>query len=119
MNKEKLFNLCYSNLCNVVERIFGVTKRRFQIFKSAPEYHFNTQISLVFAVTALHNFIQTHQSQDNMYDREQVQAERDDRFEGDKIGIETRANSAKGDEKKMNKSCDRMAEKMCQDYIRD
>ena len=60
MNKEELFNLCHSSLRNVVERIFGVTKRRFQIFKSAPEYHFNTQISLVFAVTALHNFIWTH-----------------------------------------------------------
>ena len=32
-----------------------------------------------------------------MYDREQVQAESDDRFEGDGIGMETRANFAKGD----------------------
>ena len=75
MNKEELFNLHHSSLRNVVERIFGVTKRRFQIFKSAPEYHLNTQISLVFAVTALHNFIRIYQSQDDMYDREQAQAE--------------------------------------------
>ena len=62
MDKEELFNLCHSSLCNVVERIFGVTNGRFQIFKSAPKYHFNTQISLVFAVTSLHNFIRTYQS---------------------------------------------------------
>lgn len=57
MNKKELFNLCHSSLCNVVERIFGVIKRHFQIFKSTPEYHFNTQINLIFAVIALHNFI--------------------------------------------------------------
>ena len=61
MNKEKLFNLCHSSLYNVIKKIFGVTKRRFQIFKSAQEYHFNTQVSLVFTVTALHNFIWMHQ----------------------------------------------------------
>ena len=37
-----------------------------------------------------------------MYDKEQVQAERDDRFEGDGIVMKTRANSAKGDGRKMN-----------------
>ena len=61
MNKEELFNLYHSSLRNVVERIFRVTKQCFQIFKSALEYHFNTQISLVFAVTALYNFIWMHQ----------------------------------------------------------
>lgn len=36
-NREELFNLRHSSLRNVVERIFGVTKRRFRIFKIAPE----------------------------------------------------------------------------------
>ena len=53
-----------------------------------------------------------------MYDREQVQAERDDRFERDRISMETRANSAKGDGRRMNEFCDRMVEEMWQDYIR-
>lgn len=44
INKEELFNLCHSSLRNVAKRIFGVTKRRFQIFKFAPEYNFTTQI---------------------------------------------------------------------------
>lgn len=50
INKEELFNLCHSSLRNVVKRIFGVTKRRFQIFKFALEYNFTTQIHLVFAI---------------------------------------------------------------------
>lgn len=55
--KEELFNLRHSSLRNAVERIFGVTKRRFQIFNSPPEYTLEIQVPLVFAVSALHNFI--------------------------------------------------------------
>ena len=72
MNKEELFNLCHSSLYNVVEKIFEVTKRHFKIFKSAPEYHFNIQISHVFVITAPQNFIWMHQSQNDMYDRKQI-----------------------------------------------
>lgn len=72
INKKKLFNLRSLSLCNVVKRIFGLTKWHFQIFKSVPEYYFNIQINLVFAVTTLHNFIRMYQSQNNIYDREQI-----------------------------------------------
>ena len=36
--KEEPFNLRHSSLRNAVERIFGVTKRHFQIFYSPFEY---------------------------------------------------------------------------------
>ena len=57
-NKEELFN--HAQLCNVVERIFGILKRRFRILRSPPEYPFTAQVKLVFALTALHNFIRLH-----------------------------------------------------------
>lgn len=41
VNKEKLFNLYHLSLCNVVRRIFEVTKWCFQIFKSVLEYCYN------------------------------------------------------------------------------
>jgi len=41
----------------VIERTFGVLKRRFLILQSAPEYPYDAQVKLVFALTALHNFI--------------------------------------------------------------
>jgi hypothetical protein len=59
-NKEELFNLRHAQLRNVVERIFGILKRRFRILRSPPEYPFTTQVKLVFALTALHNFIRLH-----------------------------------------------------------
>jgi DDE superfamily endonuclease len=55
--KEELFNLRYSSLCNVIERIFGVLKRRFKCLATPPEYAFDIQVNLVFALTALYNFI--------------------------------------------------------------
>lgn len=59
-NAKELFNLRHASLGNAIERIFGVCKRRFQILKSAPEYDIQTQIDIVFAITALHNFIMEH-----------------------------------------------------------
>ena len=43
-NKEELFNLRHSSLRNAIERIFGVYKRRFQCFDSAPEFSPSVQI---------------------------------------------------------------------------
>jgi hypothetical protein len=40
-----------------VERIFGIAKRKFKILTKAPEYDFPTQVKIVLALTALHNFI--------------------------------------------------------------
>lgn len=115
MNKEELFNLRHSSLCNVVEKFFGVTKRHFQNFRSAPEYYYNIQISLVFVVTALHNFICMYQSEEDIYDREQ--GELDERLDDDEEIVETNPNLAKGDGRKMNEFRDRIATEMWQDYV--
>jgi hypothetical protein len=44
----------------VIERIFGVLKKRFRILLLAQEYPFITQAQMVAAVAALHNFIILH-----------------------------------------------------------
>ena len=41
----------------MIEHIFGVIKRRFQVLISSPEYPIETQVRLVPALAALHNFI--------------------------------------------------------------
>lgn len=66
-NAKELFNLRHSRLRNAVGRIFGVDKKRFKILRSAPEYDFQTQIRLVFALTALHNFIRDKPSEEIDY----------------------------------------------------
>lgn len=56
---KELYNRRHSRHRIVVERIFGVVKRRWKILRSAPpEYGLRTQIRLVYAICGLHNFTQ-------------------------------------------------------------
>jgi hypothetical protein len=59
-NKEELFNLRHASACNIIERIFGVIKRRFRILLLAPEYSMAVQARIPTALCAIHNFIRTH-----------------------------------------------------------
>ncbi|KAG7537370.1 Harbinger transposase-derived nuclease domain, partial [Arabidopsis suecica] len=56
-NQNELFNLRHASLRNVIERIFGIFKSRFLIFKSAPPFPFKVQAELVLACAGLHNFL--------------------------------------------------------------
>jgi hypothetical protein len=50
--------------CNVIERIFGVVKRRFQILLLAPEYNLEIQARIPAALCVIHNFIAKYDSSD-------------------------------------------------------
>lgn len=58
--KEELYNLRHSSARNVVERIFGVLKRRFVILTHPPEYSLSIQSRIPPALAATHNFIRIH-----------------------------------------------------------
>ena len=57
MNYKELFNLRYTSLRNIIERIFGILKRKYQILRCAPEYSFETQTRIIIACCILHNFV--------------------------------------------------------------
>lgn len=57
ISKEELFNLRHAKLRNIIERAFGVLKRKFASLVKAMEYDLDTQVKLVYAAIALHNFI--------------------------------------------------------------
>jgi hypothetical protein len=59
-----LFNLRHASARNVIERIFGVLKRRFRILLLAPEYNLKTQARIPAALCSIHNFIRTHDQLD-------------------------------------------------------
>ena len=59
---KELFNLWHAQLHNVVERIFGIIKRRWSIFTHAQEYPIETQARFVSTIRALHNFIRVHRA---------------------------------------------------------
>ncbi|KAH6770383.1 nuclease HARBI1-like protein [Perilla frutescens var. hirtella] len=56
-NASELFNLRHASLRNVIERIFGIFKSRFTIFKTAPPFPFQTQAELVLVCARLHSFL--------------------------------------------------------------
>lgn len=59
-NPEELFNLRHAQARNVVERIFGVLKGKWDILTRAPEYSMDIQARVPPALAALHNFILKH-----------------------------------------------------------
>lgn len=54
---KELFNLRHASLRNVIERIFGILKKRFPAIISSMEYSREFQIQMVLAACVLHNFI--------------------------------------------------------------
>lgn len=55
---SELFNLRHACLRNTVERVFDVLKERFHCLKKEPAgYDIRTQVQLVYALTAVHNFL--------------------------------------------------------------
>jgi hypothetical protein len=69
-DREELYNLRHSQARNVIERIFGVDKRKFGVLVATPEYPIETQAKLVSAVAALHNFIAIYDPNDKyQYER--------------------------------------------------
>lgn len=52
-----MFNLCHASLRNAIERIFGIFKSWFTIFKSTPLFSFKTQVEFVLACASHHNFL--------------------------------------------------------------
>jgi hypothetical protein len=59
-NPQELFNLRHAQARNVIERIFGVLKRRFRILLLGPEYQYSVQAQIPAALCAIHNFIRIH-----------------------------------------------------------
>ena len=49
-NKEELFNLRHAQARNVIERIFGVLKKRFRILLIGPEYDITIQAQIPAAL---------------------------------------------------------------------
>ena len=63
---KELFNLRHAQARNVVERIFGVFKKHFQIFSKPVEWPVETQAKLVQVLAVVHNIIRLYDPQDNL-----------------------------------------------------
>ncbi len=56
-NREELFNLRHASARNVVERIFGILKKRFSILTRPSHFDMDIQARIPPALAAVHNFI--------------------------------------------------------------
>lgn len=57
---EELFNLRHAQARNVIERIFGIIKKRWDILNHPPHFDMSVQARIPPACAALHNFILKH-----------------------------------------------------------
>lgn len=80
-NAQELFNLRHSSLRNVIERIFGVLKRQWQVLGGKGcEYSIESQVDLFCAIIGLYNF--GKQCGEELFDSD------DDAIQGIRIGEE-------------------------------
>lgn len=63
-NKEELFNLRHAQARNVIEHIFGVLKKRWNILNQAPQYDIDIQAQIPAGLAAVHNFIMDNDNTD-------------------------------------------------------
>ena len=109
-NSKELFNLRHSSLRNVIERIFGVVKRKYQILRTPSEYSIATQNRIILACCTLHNFVRSieGESADNWLEMESK----------DIVDIQPAVIYPEGtaSSKKMDKFRDNIAEKMWAQY---
>nr|XP_043630821.1 uncharacterized protein LOC122602128 [Erigeron canadensis] len=66
-NKKEAFNRCHSSLRSHIERSFGILKKRWKILDRMPKYSVKTQIDVIMATFALHNYIRNSSQQDMMF----------------------------------------------------
>jgi hypothetical protein len=106
-NAKELFNLRHSLLRNVIERIFGVLKRQWQILSGKGcEYSIETQIDLFCALIGLYNF--GKQCGEELFEEEAIDTQVIE--EVDAINVTGTGNIW------MNQKRDTIAEAMWKDY---
>ncbi|BFG41564.1 hypothetical protein CerSpe_278380 [Prunus speciosa] len=65
-NYKELFNLRHSIARNVIERSFGLLKKRWSILRTPSFFNIKTQTRIINACFVLHNFIRIEQQNDHV-----------------------------------------------------
>lgn len=97
---------------NVIERIFGVCKKRFKVLIVPQEYPIRTQAQLVSALAVVHNFIRIHDPEDIPEDEEE-----DRQGRGDDVGT-LQGHAVQDDRGRATQRRDAIAQAMWDDYER-
>ena len=109
--KEELFNLRHSSLRNIIERMFGIIKKRFKVLRNGFPGAYEDQRLLVLALLALNNYI-TYYDHDDFLLKDSFNEEIGS-YSQQSSWQETAINSDNEDSKSWR---DSIAEKMWIDY---
>jgi hypothetical protein len=109
-NAKELFNL--RHMCNIIERVFRVVKKRFQILNTAPLYPVESQDMLVYILCVLHNLIEGLEDDD--YFQQQYDQAQDSRA----AKRTSRTLSGQEEDKSMVTLGSKIADDMWNDYSR-
>ena len=112
-NREELFNLRHASLRNVVERIFGVTKKQFPILSFMHSYPYDVQCALVMCAFMLHNWIRLVEGYQPGDDDENVDNDDGNHKDGPEFGPGVNTKTAK----ELTAWRDGIAENMWQSYV--
>ena len=63
-SKHEKFNHAHLFLRCVIEHTFGVWKNKWRIIRNMPYFSFHSQILIVFATIALHNYVRLNDRDD-------------------------------------------------------
>ncbi|KAC9255295.1 hypothetical protein E3N88_46124 [Mikania micrantha] len=74
---EEYFNMKHSEARNVIERCFGVLKKRWAILRSPSFYPIRTQNKIILACCLMHNFIRREMTYDPLDDDEFIDTNND------------------------------------------
>jgi DDE superfamily endonuclease len=114
--KEELFNLRHASLRNAVERTFGVWKGRFHILRSPRRLPIRAQRQLIYALAALHNFLNLSGSNpDSEYNRLEARGLLPVEEDVDKL----HPPRERGDDATDLRRRDEIAEKMWHSYLKN
>jgi len=83
-NARELFNLRHSSLRNIIERAWGVVKKRWPILDNMPGFSFPFQCTIIFCCIIIHNFIRRYQGHEDDYDnQDDIEVEEDELIPND------------------------------------
>ncbi|CAN6579859.1 unnamed protein product [Malus baccata var. baccata] len=80
---KEVFNHMHSSLRSIIERTFGVWKKKWAILRDMPNYPFNKQVKIVIATMALHNYIWRYSERDRHFDDPMDYCEESDNSDDD------------------------------------
>ncbi|XP_062088984.1 uncharacterized protein LOC133795548 [Humulus lupulus] len=66
---KEVFNKAHSSLRSVIERTFGVWKKRWKTLRDMPSYPYTKQVKIVIASMTLHNYIRRHAKYDRHFEK--------------------------------------------------